>query len=131
MTNTTMTKRELQGYRRRLRGLITHLGGDVAVLRGEALRPIGAEAAGGSSEACVHEADLGSRAADEELALELLGVEESVLADATAALAHLENGTFGRCEECGNRITRARLDALPYARHCIRCARRLQAGQNP
>jgi RNA polymerase-binding transcription factor DksA len=126
-----MTKRELQGYRRRLERLITRLGGDVAELRDEALRPVGAEAAGGVSDASVHEADLGRRAADKELALDLLEAEESVLAEATTALARVEDGTFGQCERCGNPITATRLEALPYARRCIRCARCGPAEHNP
>jgi len=32
-------------------------------------------------------------------------------------------GTLGRCEVCGKAISRSRLDAVPYARDCIRCAR--------
>jgi RNA polymerase-binding transcription factor DksA len=121
MTKTTMTKSELHVYRDRLRVLVARLGGNVEELRDEALRPIGAEAAGGSSGASVHEADLGRRAADEELALDLLGAEEGVLAEATAALARMEEGTFGRCASCGKPIGSRRLVALPYARHCIRC----------
>jgi DnaK suppressor protein len=37
------------------------------------------------------------------------------------ALAKLENGAFGICEECGGRISEGRLKARPIARLCIRC----------
>jgi RNA polymerase-binding transcription factor DksA len=100
----------------------------VSELRDEALRPVGAEAADGPADVSVHDADLGSRAADEELALELLGPEEHILREANAALARIEGGTFGRCERCGRPIARARLDALPYARHCARCAEVAESG---
>jgi DnaK suppressor protein len=40
------------------------------------------------------------------------------------ALLRLEGGTFGACEDCGGKIAHDRLDALPYARLCIRCAKR-------
>jgi RNA polymerase-binding transcription factor DksA len=43
------------------------------------------------------------------------------------ALARIEQGTFGRCENCHQEISRERLEAMPYARSCIRCARKLQA----
>lgn len=40
------------------------------------------------------------------------------------ALASIEAGSYGTCETCGNDIPVARLDALPYATHCVDCARR-------
>jgi RNA polymerase-binding transcription factor len=44
------------------------------------------------------------------------------LAEIEAALAKLEGGTYGRCEECGDPIDPARLEAMPSARYCITCA---------
>lgn len=38
-----------------------------------------------------------------------------------AALARLENGSFGVCLRCGKPIAPARLEALPWAAHCIVC----------
>ena len=38
-----------------------------------------------------------------------------------AALARLEAGTFGTCLRCGKPVAPARLDALPWAAHCIDC----------
>jgi RNA polymerase-binding protein DksA len=39
-----------------------------------------------------------------------------------AALARIEAGTYGRCITCGEDITLQRLEALPYAMTCIKCA---------
>ena len=39
---------------------------------------------------------------------------------------HIDHGTFGRCEECQGPIPKPRLQALPYTRHCVACARKLQ-----
>jgi len=44
------------------------------------------------------------------------------LAEIEAALAKLESGSYGECEDCGNRIDPARLEAMPSARYCIDCA---------
>jgi DnaK suppressor protein len=44
------------------------------------------------------------------------------LAEIDAALERVGAGTYGVCERCGNAIGDARLDALPAARRCIRCA---------
>jgi RNA polymerase-binding transcription factor DksA len=38
------------------------------------------------------------------------------------ALARLDDGTYGRCEVCGEPISEERLGALPGALRCIRCA---------
>lgn len=46
------------------------------------------------------------------------------LAELEAAGLRLEAGTYGVCERCGSPIGDARLDALPAARTCIRCASR-------
>lgn len=39
-----------------------------------------------------------------------------------AALRRLDEGTYGRCEQCGVRIPPERLAVLPWAGLCIRCA---------
>jgi len=41
---------------------------------------------------------------------------------ARAALSQLEAGQYGECESCGRPIGEARLAALPWAIHCLRCA---------
>jgi len=38
-----------------------------------------------------------------------------------AALRREEAGGFGLCVECGEPVQRKRLDAVPWARHCVVC----------
>jgi RNA polymerase-binding transcription factor len=38
------------------------------------------------------------------------------------ALAKFADGTYGKCESCGEEIAAARLEAMPSARYCITCA---------
>ena len=38
-----------------------------------------------------------------------------------AALARIENNVFGLCISCGEMISEARLDAVPYAVKCQNC----------
>ena len=47
-----------------------------------------------------------------------------------STLDRMEHGTFGLCAECGDPISKPRLQAIPYARHCIRCARKLEGGES-
>src|SRR3989442_6272986 len=37
------------------------------------------------------------------------------------ALARIRQGTFGMCEACKQPISHARLEALPWTRHCRDC----------
>ncbi|MEK8226994.1 TraR/DksA C4-type zinc finger protein [Oerskovia sp. M15] len=53
-------------------------------------------------------------------ALQRLAVQQR--ADADAALARLEAGTYGTCESCGRPVGDGRLEARPTARQCIGCA---------
>jgi DnaK suppressor protein len=43
------------------------------------------------------------------------------LADVEHALKKFEEGTYGRCDNCGQPIDPARLEALPQASLCLRC----------
>jgi DnaK suppressor protein len=38
------------------------------------------------------------------------------------AIAKLEQGHYGNCEACGQSIAKERLEILPFARLCVRCA---------
>ena len=46
------------------------------------------------------------------------------LEDVERAINKLEDGTYGRCENCGREINPIRLEAMPAARYCIDCASR-------
>lgn len=117
---------EIQVYRRRLLSLAQRLGEDLSELEEETLRATGGEAGGNLSDVPVHPADLGTENYEEEFSLALLENEAQLLQEIDDAVDRIEAGTFGRCENCGRQISRARLNSLPYARYCVRCARQLQ-----
>src|SRR3954464_3903171 len=48
---------------------------------------------------------------------------EHQLAAIEAALGRLDRGAYGRCVRCGIDILPERLEALPWAAHCIDCQR--------
>ena len=52
----------------------------------------------------------------------LVGSLAELLRDIELALEKFDEGTYGRCESCGEEITAARLEAKPAARLCIECA---------
>jgi DnaK suppressor protein len=47
---------------------------------------------------------------------------DAKLADVERALAKLDDGTYGTCDVCGERIGQERLEAIPWAVRCIRDA---------
>ena len=123
-----MTPAELDTFRQQLTSLRQRLNGDVSALADEALRKTGSQASGNLSNTPIHMADLGTDNFEQEFTLNLLQNEEQVLVEIAEALDRLDKGTFGRCEECHQAIPVARLRALPYTRHCVECARKLQEG---
>src|SRR5215831_9405400 len=121
-----MNKAVLNGFREQLQSLRGRLKGDVTHLADEALRKGGGEASGSLSNMPIHMADLGTDNFEQEFTLSLLQNEEQALDEIAAALDRLDQHTFGRCEECHKEIPRQRLQALPYTRYCVDCARKLQ-----
>ncbi|HZS24476.1 MAG TPA: TraR/DksA C4-type zinc finger protein [Gaiellaceae bacterium] len=51
-----------------------------------------------------------------------------VLAEIDAALQRIEDGTYGKCAECGKEIPAERLEAYPWASLCIDDARKAERG---
>ena len=68
-----------------------------------------------------HLADTATETYDRELDYTLEENSEHVLAEIDAALTRIENGTYGKCTNCGKQIPEERLEALPWATLCIDC----------
>jgi RNA polymerase-binding protein DksA len=118
-----MNEADKTAYRRLLTAHRDRLQAEIAGLGSEALRGAG-EASGDLSHTPLHLADLGTDASDQAVAFSLLERDGQTLVEVRTALARLEGGTFGFCTACGRAIPRERLQALPYTRRCIDCARR-------
>ena len=59
------------------------------------------------------------------------GLEENadhLLAEIEAALGRIDDGTYGRCVNCGRPIAAERLEAVPYATLCIDDKRAVESG---
>src|SRR2546425_9109519 len=124
-----MTKTEMEAYRDNLLTLRDRHNGDASHLADEALRRTGGGAAGNLSNMPIHMADLGTDNFEQEFTLSLLHTEEQLVQEIAAALERMNQGAIGLCEECQQRIPKPRLQAVPYARSCVDCARKVE--QNP
>ena len=55
---------------------------------------------------------------------EVLGIVENLhvmLVDVDAALSKIDDGTYGKCDSCGNDIAEARLEHRPNSHFCVEC----------
>lgn len=66
-----------------------------------------------------HPADNATDLYDQERGMALTQFKEEELQEAKAALAAIEDGTYGKCAVCGKDIPFERLEALPTALTCI------------
>ena len=116
-----VTKRDLQAYRRRLEAELDELRGQRADLE-ESTEASLADATGevGFDEEF---ADAGSFTFERERDLSLVDNAKDLIDKVEHALARMDSGRFGRCEDCGGAIEAERLDALPYATLCLTDAR--------
>ena len=57
----------------------------------------------------------------ESLNLQLAGIQQEELKNIERAEQKVQDGTYGTCEECGAKIGRHRLAAVPFAVLCHRC----------
>jgi RNA polymerase-binding protein DksA len=98
----------------------------VSGVRLEASLSTGGESAGGLSNVPIHPADLGNQEAEADVSIALAENEAYLRQEIDDALARIDAGTFGICEECHRSIPEGRLQAAPYSRLCIECANRLE-----
>ena len=117
-----MKKAEMKVYKDRLLALRARLRGDVTQMADTALKKDRMEGGGNLSSMPIHMADLGSDNFEQEFTLSLLANEEETLAQIELALERIEDGTYGTCDECECKIPKTRLNAIPFARYCVRCA---------
>jgi len=76
--------------------------------------------------------DLGDQANSaytREFFFELGNGDRRLLREVVQALQKIDAGGFGDCERCGEAIADKRLEALPFAKHCITCQRAIEEEQ--
>ncbi|HMC39798.1 MAG TPA: TraR/DksA family transcriptional regulator, partial [Acidimicrobiales bacterium] len=63
----------------------------------------------------------GTANVDREIDLYLSAQARATVVEIDRALQKIEDGSYGICEQCGDAIPDARLQALPYAALCVTC----------
>jgi RNA polymerase-binding transcription factor DksA len=63
-----------------------------------------------------------SEAQNDEVLERLDETERREVEEIRGALSRIAEGRYGQCASCGEIIPERRLEALPYATHCVGCA---------
>lgn len=111
---------DLNKQRERLLALEAQLEHDIAV-KTEQIAESGDELVPERGGVTNHVSDDANETVEQEMMLSLQMTAERELDRVRQAMAHLDDGTYGICANCGKQITPARLDARPWAIYCIDC----------
>jgi RNA polymerase-binding protein DksA len=79
------------------------------------------EATGDLTHYSYHMADQGTDNMERELAFAHGSKGRRLIYHIDEALRRIEDGTYGKCHNCGKQIQLPRLRAVPHARLCIQC----------
>ncbi|HLA11633.1 MAG TPA: TraR/DksA family transcriptional regulator [Pyrinomonadaceae bacterium] len=73
------------------------------------------------AEATQDPADMAANAYTKELLVSMSDNDRQLLNLIDEALERIEDGEYGKCVRCGSALPEKRLDAVPWARHCVQC----------
>jgi RNA polymerase-binding transcription factor DksA len=116
---TALAAKELEQFKGALLRLRERLTGQISSLSDDSLRYVDDS----SSEDRTDDFD-------REFALNLVSSEHDALFDIDEALRRIEERTYGACGSCGEAIEKGRLQALPFARMCVRCQSDSERGRS-
>jgi DnaK suppressor protein len=71
----------------------------------------------------------GTDAFDREFAFKMAGSRQDQINHIDEALERMDGAQYGVCDECGAKVGRARMMALPFCRTCIACQSASEAGR--
>ncbi len=115
-----LKKNELNVFRDRLQEKLETLVGDLRSMEKQAFK------AGDQDASANHMADFGSDNYEQDFTLGLIENDETVVKQINEALARMNAGTYGVCQECGQPIPEARLEVLPWTPCCVNCQAKLE-----
>jgi len=81
------------------------------------------------AEATQDPADMAANAYTKELLMSMSTNDRQLLSSIDTALDRIDDGDYGKCANCGQAIQEKRLEAVPWARHCIHCQDLIERGQ--
>lgn len=116
-----MKKKDLERFEKLLLRKRAELLDELGLLKKSGLNSTVKDASGEISSYSTHMADQGTDSFEREKAFQLASKGGRFLHHIDEALLRIKDRTYGKCQECGNDISLARLEAVPHARFCIEC----------
>lgn len=124
MTQSHLDQSQLERFRRRLERDRDRFQRDADSL---AEQQVNTEGRSEATDAGSHQADQGTEAFEDTLAVSLNTEARERVDEIGQALERMDAGAYGICEDCGGPIDPDRLDSRPWASRCMDCQRKFEA----
>ena len=111
------TAAELKAMKSELAKELVRLRAELSEAEGEMEDLISAAGVGAGDD----QADAGTKTFEREHEMSLVYNARDMVLQTERAIERIDNKTYGRCEECGNAIGKARLQVFPRATLCMSC----------
>ncbi len=116
-----MTKQEMKKYKEMLIKDRSRLNDELFNLKKNNIDKSQRDASGELSGYTYHMADMATDNYDRDFSMGIATEEQKRLFAIEEALKRIEEGTYGNCLDCGKKILKKRLDAVPCTELCIEC----------
>lgn len=116
-----MKKEELKKYREKLLKIKNIIQSDIKQMENDSFSKSQKEAAGDLSSHTLHMADMASDSYERDFAFDLVSNKQELMYEISEALRRIDEDKFGKCLACGKKISKARLNVVPYAGLCVPC----------
>jgi len=101
--------------------------GEIVRLSEDTLSSSQRDSSGDLSGYSMHMADVGTDSFQRDIQLGLVSREHETIYRIDEALQMIEDGTYGKCQKCGQPIKQSRLRAVPFAKLCVPCKEKEEA----
>lgn len=118
----SLTKKDIEDFKKRLQQLKNQI---TRQLQGSSEEVKKSDEGSGYSQ---HQADQGTDDFDRTITLEVTNQEFSLLRQIERALEKIDDNTYGICDISGEKIPKARLDAIPYATMTVKAQEKIEKG---
>lgn len=131
MKNTKAAKKrfarkDLEAYKEKLLNLKDDTLNQIRDISKDTLMKSQKDISGDISGYSIHMADVASDNYERDFNIGLVSSERRIVMDINEALKRIEDKSYGDCASCKKPITKTRLNAIPYARHCKKCQEKLE-----
>ena len=123
-----MDKKTLEHFRKLLLEKRKEMIDQIAYIKKNDMSKTTKEASGDHSSYSFHMADQGTDNMEREKSFLYAQRDGRYLYHLDMALDRVEEGTYGKCHDCGKEISHDRLEVVPHARYCIQCKTKEEGG---